>query len=271
MLGPLSFGERTALRIRAALLCAMYLLLTYLFPVLPTLAGPSQDGASDNVESDVGRSWTGAIVFVPGDPAPKTTAEIPTGRRLPVVVYMHGCAGIDRRNDLPWAQYIAKLGFIVVLPDRFARAYREPSCHPHRNPVVHQMRREEIAYALAQVRASAWVDDLNVFAMGFSEGADAIAESRLPGLRGAILSSWTCGRVTGISLPAGVPVLSVRWDQTSPWRWWDSAETGCADKFKGRDGFRDVLLHGKGHATYGEPAARDAVGRFLRDNLAPAH
>src|SRR5262249_16401724 len=156
----------------------------------------------------------------------------------------------------------------VVLPDRFARANREPSCHPQHSEAVLQMRREELDYGMAQVKASAWADPLNIFAMGFSEGADTIAESRLSGLQGAILSSWTCRTVKALSLPTGLPVLSVRWDQTSPWRWWSDGETHCADKFMRREGFRDVLLHGKGHATYEEPTARDAVTQFLRNNLA---
>ncbi|HEX9462005.1 MAG TPA: dienelactone hydrolase family protein [Alphaproteobacteria bacterium] len=240
----------------------LVLLAATLLALLMLSARPRAD------DSDVARSWTGAMAFLPGDPNSMGVDKLPPDRRRPVVLYMHGCGGMNQENDIPWARYVASQGFIVVAPDRFARANKEPSCWPARNPAVMPMRLEELAYALAQIKASPWADPANVFVMGFSEGADAVGESRIGGIRGAIISSWTCQRVPDISLPAGIPVLSILWDdEHSLMRWLPRIKGTCGDKFESRNGFQNVALRGKGHNTYGESAARDAVAKFLRDNL----
>ena len=92
-------------------------------------------------------------------------------------------------------------------------------------------------------------------------------ESQVVGGRGAILSSWTCKRVNQISLPDGLPILSILWDQRSRWKLWNRGEADCPTKFAGREGFRNLELHGRGHATYQQSAARDAVARFLHLRL----
>ncbi len=239
-----------------AALCALLLLL---------LAGWALSAAAQT--SDVASSWMAARVFLPGRPDPVVPAEIPVGQRLPTLLYMHGCSGADESNDLPWARYLSQLGYIVVIPDRFARADKASSCWPDRNRAAHEMRREELGFAIEQIKSSVWADPTNLFLMGFSEGADAIAESRIDGVQGAILSSWTCRRVNDLALPLGLPILSILWDERSRWRWWDRGESDCPAKFAGRDGFHNLELRGKGHATYGARAAREAVGKFLREHL----
>ena len=224
---------------------------------------PSPVRAEDT--SDVARSWNAALVLTPGDPNPKTPADLSGDHKRPVVLYMHGCGGINEENDLPWIKYVASLGFVVVAPDRFARADKEPSCWPDHSARVLAMRHEDLDYALGRIKSSAWADPLNTFVMAFSEGADTVAESRISGVRGVVLSSWTCGHVKEIAVAEGVPVLSVMWDEAARWHFWHKHT--CADDFAGRAGFQNVTLHGKGHATYAEASAREAVAQFLRGHL----
>jgi len=218
--------------------------------------------------SDVAVSWDKALVYLPGHSEPITPAEIPAGQRQPTLLYMHGCGGLNQENDRPWAKYIASLGLIVVAPDRFARADKRSSCWPDRNPAVHEMRREELLYGLQQIAASSWADPANIFVMGFSEGADTVAQTPFTGVRAVILSSWTCQRVTELAVPSGIPVLSIMWDQRSRWKFWDRGDMDCLERFAQRQGFETAALHGRGHATYGKTAARGAVAQFLREHLA---
>jgi len=229
----------------------------------------STPAVAHDATGDVARSWSAAKIFVLDDPEPKIPVRVTVDRPLPVLIYMHGCGGLDQNNDLPWAAFIAKLGFIVVAPDRFARTDRRPSCWPSQIPEILDMRRDELAYALSQVKASPWADPANVFVLGFSEGGNAVAGATLTGFRGAIISSWTCSKVPDIALPANTPVLSLQWDNVPlHLGWLVNSNTACTGRFKDRAGFHEVALRGKGHATYKESAARDAVARFLRANLA---
>ena len=219
--------------------------------------------------SDVAQSWAGAKVFVPGDPAPKRVDDLAAEPRRPVVLYMHGCGGINDDNDVPWGHYVADLGFTVVAPDRFARAEKRQSCWPTQVPNILDMRREELDYALQRIKASAWADQSNLFVMGFSEGADTVGETKIDGVRGVVMSSWTCGRVPKIAIAPGVPLLSILWDEeSSVLRLLPRIKSTCADKFEGRNGFENVALRGKGHNTYVAPEAREAVAKFLKDHLA---
>jgi hypothetical protein len=244
----------------------------FLAGLLPILLLLRPAIAAEDAGNDVALSWNAAPVYVPGHSEPVRPADLRLAKPLGVVIYLHGCAGIgaEERN---WAGYLASLGFLTVLPDRFARGDRGPSCWPDRNPAVHRMRREELAYALGQVKASQWAQRGNVFLMGFSEGGDAVAESELAGgagegVRGAVLASWTCRRFDHLSLPAEIPLLSILWDDAHSLLGVHFGGSDCADKFEGRPGLERIVLRGKGHPTFDQPAAREAVADFLRDHRA---
>lgn len=133
---------------------------------------------------------------------------------------------------------------------------------------------EEIRYALEQVHKSTWADANNVFLMGHSEGGQAAARNRLPDFRGIIISSWTCTDSTrpafdGIFAPVETPILTLEWDHDAL-REGTPQQGSCADKFGERRKAHQVLLSGTQHGTHSERAARDAVARFLKENLAPS-
>jgi hypothetical protein len=257
-------NERRAVPVRVSL--RVVVLAVVLLALVMSL---SAHAAADT--SDVAKSWTAARVFVPGNDAVKRVDQLAPEPRRPVVLYLHGCGGMNDDNDMPWARYIAGLGFTVVAPDRFAREDKRQSCWPTQIPNILDMRREELDYALQQIKAAPWADPANIFIMGFSEGADTLGETRIAGVRGVVMSSWTCGRVPEIEVAPGVPVLSILWDEeSSVLRLLPRIKSTCGDKFEGREGFENLALRGKGHNSYVAPEARDAVAKFLKGHLTSA-
>jgi poly(3-hydroxybutyrate) depolymerase len=232
---------------------------------------------ADNQGKGVAMSWEKAQVFVP-DMFFKTTPNKVTGNKpMPVVIYLHGCTGIDPNHDVRWGEFIKGLGYIAVLPDSMARPGRKSNCDPRTKrtgafPQAHAMRMEEIRYALEQVKKSAWADTNNIFLMGHSEGGHAAAGNRLADFRGIIISGWTCtdsarAGSDGIFAPLETPILTLEWDHDA-WREGTPLQGSCANKFGERKKARQVLFHGTQHSTYDQLKARDAVAQFLKENLA---
>jgi len=215
-------------------------------------------------------------VYVPGRFFATTPDKVESDRRLPVVLYLHGCSGITWGNDIAWGRFVKNLGFVAILPDSMARPGRKANCDPRLKttgsfPPAGQMRQEEIAYALERLNAASWADTRNIFLMGHSEGGAAAARATADAFRGIIISGWTCTNARypaydGIFAPLEIPILAIAWDRDE-WYAGRPAEGVCANKFGVRTNARQVLLKGSDHATYGAREARDAVERFLRENL----
>jgi hypothetical protein len=242
-------------------------------------AGPSATFAQTegNQGADVAMSWEKAEVFVPGSSFKTTPNKLTVNKPLPVVIYLHGCTGIDPAHDASWGAFIRGFGYIAVLPDSMARPGRKPNCDTRTKrggafPQAHAMRMEELRYALEQVKKSPWADTDNLFLMGHSEGGQAAARSRLRGFRGIIISGWTCTDSArpgfdGIFAPLETPILTLEWDH-DVWREGTPQQGSCANKFGERKKARQVLFHGTKHSTYDQREARDAVAQFLKENLA---
>ena len=227
---------------------------------------------------DVELSWEKGTAFIPGGLFPRSPKNISLDGKRPVLIYLHGCTGITHNHDTLWAQEIAKLGFVVVMPDSFARPGRVPDCDPSRKrrsnafPKAHQYRQEEITYSLEQVRRAAWADQRNIFLMGHSEGGQATARSRHDAWNAQVISGWTCtfeGRPesAGIHSPKHIPALAVAY-LDDPWRTAGPTRGRCVDQAGDRK-VEQVDLPGSGHGTFHEDAAREAVFRFLKANLRP--
>ncbi len=228
--------------------------------------------ASMPVGQDLATSWDKALVYLPEKAGSTTPDAVNLAAPLPVVIYLHGCSGITPHNDIPWAEFISRLGFVVILPDSLARKDRPLSCsgYSHTWGGVHKLRLDEMAYALDRVRSMKWVDAKNVFLMGHSEGAVAAARTRIHGFRGIVISSWTCTDThplfNGLFTPLETPVLSMGWD-TDPWFSGRRFQGSCEDKFDGRKNARHITFSGVEHSTVQQPVARQAVAEFLRTNL----
>jgi dienelactone hydrolase len=231
---------------------------------------------AENQGASVAMSWEKAEVFVPGSFFTTTPNNVKVNKPLPVVIYLHGCTGINPDHDTLWGDFIKGLGYIAVLPDSMARPGRIPNCDPKKMrggafPQAHAMRMEEIRYALEQVQKSDWADTNNVFLMGDSEGGQAAARDTLGDFRGIIISGWTCTNSArpdfdGIFAPLETPILTLEWDHDA-WREGTPQQGSCANKFGERKKARQVLFSGTQHFTYDQWEARDADAQFLKENL----
>jgi hypothetical protein len=227
------------------------------------------DQAKGIIHMDPGieKSWNDAVVFIPESNFSKRIKNLNLDQKYPVVVYLHGCAGIQSYHDRQWGHHISKGGFIVILPDSFARPKRVANCDPKTNsityrfPIVLPFREQEIAYAMLELKKLPWVDTDNIFFMGHSEGAEALAKTQIKGMRGIVLSGGFC--FTGIGFEQGIQSLTISYNSDP---WFGQSKSRCSN---GRvDGsLTSVELDGSGHNTYDEIKARDAVSMFLKQNL----
>jgi len=220
------------------------------------------------MDPGIEESWNKAVIFIPESNFSKKIKNIKLDQKYPVVIYLHGCAGIQSYHDQQWGRHLANLGFVVVLPDSFARPKRVSNCDSTTNTVSHRFpmaipyREQEIAYAMLELKKLSWVDVDNIFFMGHSEGAEALARTRIKGMRGIVLSSGFC--FTGIGFEQGVKSLTISYS-IDPW--FGQSKSRCSN---GRvDGsLTTVELSGTGHAnTYDDIKARDSVSMFLKQNL----
>lgn len=231
--------------------------------------------ADDGDDSNVSLSWDKAQVYVPGSGKAVTADKVKVAKPATVVIYMHGCAGLNSEST-SWGEYLSSLGYIVVQPDSFAWR-NESNCDTKTKkfglfPKAHAMRQQEIKYALEEIRKSPWADRNNIFLMGFSEGGTAAARTKLAGFSGVIITGWRCTNTKnpnfdGIFAPKETPILTVEWSKDD---WQNDATKGsCSDKFSDRPKATQLLLPGNGHAVFEQAKAREAVAQFIKDNLKP--
>jgi dienelactone hydrolase len=225
---------------------------------------------------DVELSWEKGLAYLPGAFLSKSPSSLSLEKKFPVVIYMHGCTGIYAPHDVAWAKVIAEQGFLVILPDSMARPNRRSNCDPRMKggtnifPQAYLYRQQEISYALSQVQKSNWAEQDNIFLMGHSEGGIATAQSVHDGFRARVISGWTCTLSTnpkfgGINSAKDLPVLVVA-SIDDDWRKGKANEGRCIDSAPGHN-VTQIDLQGKEHSTYGNAAARDAVTKFLKENL----
>lgn len=233
-----------------------------------------------NRTAEVARTWEEARVFLPGSAVPVKPPKVPAlDHPLPAVLYLTGCTGFDYSHDETmggWAQTLTAAGYAVVMPTSYAREYRPHACDQPTYAYtlglaveVSDMRQEEIKYALTQLRILSWVAQRNLFLMGHSEGAAAVARWGGGEFNGHIISGWTCTAppypsLDGVQAPIATPVLAIAFE-SDPWFRGQFAGS-CSSRFGTRKDARQVTLPGSGHNTASYAEARTAVLQFLRDH-----
>jgi len=205
----------------------------------------------------------------------RALAEIPAGARFPVVLYMHGCSGMDVEEESA-KLFLMESGYPVFMPDSFARRGRQSNCALVRRTTggasgAPFLRLAEIRYALDELARLPFVD--RVFLVGYSEGGLAVAnveQSPVP-LAGIVVMSWHCQgheEFSGIKAPPDVPVLALIGDNDR----WYAARQGrhCGEVFGDRAASRSIVLPGNDHAVFTAPSlanverARGAILAFLK-------
>lgn len=234
--------------------------------------------------SDLARTWDGATLVLPplggtpiqlarmdqsafGDPASARGAA----RRLPTVIYLHGCTGL---GDLDFLKRLAAAGFAVIAPDSFARRYRPLQCDPKsktggHNLFVYEFRLAEIAFAVQRAVELAWVDRRNLFLIGSSEGGVAAALYRGDEFNARVIAQWTCNGaaiVRGIAAPPGEPILAIV-HRDDPWYAANRTrgQGGDCGNFMGRQPTsRSIVLTGSGgHDVFKDPSNVATILAFL--------
>lgn len=222
---------------------------------------------------DVSKAWDSAVVYVPSNALEKRVDSVKVPSPLPVVVFSHGCGGIND-HERKWANYLKSENFIVVLPNSFGIPGRPTNCIatlPNRSVwrvPVDELRPAEAEYALLKIKEQDWADKNNIFLMGFSEGGMAVHNIKSEGYGAMIMSGFPCALRGPIKSSMDTPMLALNWKSDPDFVRNDGSYQQCSDKpyWKSRTKSHEVLLDGRGHFNVDEPLARKAVLNFLNDN-----
>lgn len=222
----------------------------------------------------VEKSYERASLFIPGEFGRSNFNEIDQTKKYPVVIYLHGCAGLTG-HDYHWGKFISDLGYIVIQPNTLSRPNTRSVCdsqnHTHERGAplrdALMFRQQEIRYAYEQVVKSPWADVNNIFLMGHSQGGVAVGMNRINNFKGMIISGWTCNNkwTGGISARKDMPVLAMGWDR-DPWYYGTDLNGRCVDNARDHKNFTQLDLAGPGHSTSQSKDARIAVSKFLQEN-----
>jgi dienelactone hydrolase len=221
---------------------------------------------------DVSKAWESAVVYVPSNFLPKRVIDVRVDAPQPVVIFLHGCGGIDM-HERRWADHLKSQGFIVVLPDSLAIPGRSKNCDSTTHTTnlgkipVRELRPAEASYAMARVREQTWADQDNIFLMGHSEGGMTVSRTPVEGFKAVISSGFWCHRRLEIK-HGGAPFLFLNWEN-DPW-FRDVPDKRnpqiCQQLSEKRASTEQVLLVGQGHATSQSDSAKMAVEKFLKAN-----
>jgi dienelactone hydrolase len=190
-------------------------------------------GAQPAVDAEVVRTFEqgqihmrldGALREMKVNQAIELLSKAPSRSFRGAVVYLHGCDGVNALS-VKTADLLAMQGYVVLVPDSFARKTKPVSCEPtrylgglHREVLL--WRHAEADYALKRVKSLPAVDPSRVVLMGLSEGAIATATYVGEALAGRIIEAWTCHagwpEYHGLRAPPDEPALALT-SQDDPW------------------------------------------------------
>lgn len=216
-------------------------------------------------------SWQKAAVYEPDSILPKSIEFLNSPSKYPVMIYMHGCAGLND-DSREWARTIKNLGFIVIQPDSFAIPGRKSNCDPQnqRAQIIQgfdsfRLRNQELFQARNELLKLSWVNQDRVFLMGHSEGGMTVSRTSAMGFKAVIASGYWCHEALQIKHGAA-PFLLLNW-QEDPWYRNRSKERNtdiCQWHVNNRPSTTQVIIEGQGHATSGSRKAKLAVEEFLQ-------
>ena len=176
------------------------------------------------------------------------------GKKVPVIVFAHGCAGIDYRSAA-MIKMFSSLGYPVFAPNHQARPGWRRSCG-HSYGIMGQ-RFAEIDYALAKLREIPWVDQSRLILAGFSEGGIVAAEYGGDAFKGRIVLGWGCAR----GVQTDVPVLNIVGSKDN--------ETVHGNQLCGlsNDGLTKAIHVNAGHNVLEDPATTQEIKAFLKATI----
>lgn len=199
------------------------------------------------------------------------------GRRVPVVVFLHGSSGLGLKAIGEWQQWLAGLGYASIAPDSFALAdhvtYKSP-IDKESYERIHALRASEIAPTLAALRSQAWADFGSLVLAGTSEGAVPVARYTGAEFVARMLYAWSCEANYFVKEPQNAfestkPVLNVIsasdpfFSRSNAWLGNPEAHGHCGAALKENARASVLLLPNAPHTLINLPAAQSATAGFL--------
>jgi hypothetical protein len=199
------------------------------------------------------------------------------GRRVPVIVFLHGSSGLGLKAIGEWQQWLCGLGYASVAPDSFVLADRVT----YKSPIdkasyekSHALRASEIRPMLDALRGQAWADTGRLVLAGTSEGAVPVARYSGTEFSARMLFAWSCETNYFVTAPmnafeAGKPVLNVIsstdpfFSKTNAWLGNADAQGHCGAALAGQPKASVLLVPGAPHTLLNLPGARSAAAGFL--------
>ena len=237
---------------------------------------------------ELDRAWQAALVRIPdnhkvfaGQISDLPYEALLDKRKLPTVIYLHGCSGIW------WGTYIrldffAENGFAVIAPASFARSKYPKSCDPatkraglYRETL--KMRQYDALNAIHNAKQLDWVDSKNIFLVGFSEGGVISATGSTDiasSVNARVIEGWTChadwSEYRGINALLSEPVLALVADQ-DPWFQDSWARGSCGRYMNSENGSRSIVyrtgsLMSK-HSLLDDSDVQNRVLEFLHTHM----
>ncbi len=258
-------------------------------PAVPvgSVKGTGTVHTSQSLKAAVDHAWVSLPASVTGGAvysgllkdAPRSTGK------APVVVFVHGSSGVAPAIK-EWQKWLATdLGIASLaadsmqLPDRMT--YKSPVAK-EQYELVHNMRSQELAAAMAAVPLLPWANSQRVVIAGTSEGAVAVARyqktAAAPQEAGRMIFSWSCEDNYHVQshqshIPNTLPVLNVMsstdvyFSPSNSWLGNNQALGHCGKVLADNKVSSIVLIPGAPHTLFNLPQARQAEEGFLRNLL----
>ena len=199
------------------------------------------------------------------------------GRKVPVVVFLHGSSGLGLKAIGEWQQWLASLGYASIAPDSFTLAghvtYKSPIDKDSYERIL-ALRASEIAPTVSALRNQAWADLNNLILAGTSEGAVPVARYTGSEFVARILYAWSCEANYFVKEPLNSfepnkPVLNVIsasdpfFSRSNAWLGNSEAQGHCGAALKDNARASVLLIPNAPHTLLNMPAARTATAGFL--------
>ena len=200
-----------------------------------------------------------------------------SGRKVPVVIFLHGSSGLGLKAIGEWQRWLAELGYASIAPDSFALVghvtYKSP-IDKESYERIHALRASEIPPTLVALGSQAWADTGRLILAGTSEGSVPVARYRGSEFMARILYAWSCEANYFVKEPQnafepGKPVLNVIsasdpfFSRSNSWLGNPQAQGHCGAALKDAPQAAIVLVPNAPHTLLNLPAARSATAGFL--------
>jgi poly(3-hydroxybutyrate) depolymerase len=176
---------------------------------------------------------------------------------VPVYLFLHGSEGTSGPKTTINAP--AKEGFIVIVPDSFARPLRSVNVTRE----IYRVRHGELQYALDQVHQAKWADKNRIIVHGQSEGAWTLASYTGGRYNAALLTGFSCQyEVRDISIPESVYVLNLTFARDKNYARVNAFGT-CTEPLAKRGNGKVVIYEGYEHNALNHDEAQIELKQLL--------